>query len=134
MDNFGYVRTYYCCFLVVFYSPTIKTKQGIEEIPKSAAICIIGRPLSMDNFKFIKQNERLSDNYGAVFVPHSVLNGIDLTHSLAVVGDTCGCYVVRGLLPTPNLRVCSKLMGYLNMEKEQMIYVNPDELAGLNLN
>ncbi len=112
----------------------VKVKQGVEDIPTKPAICLIGYPINKDIVDWIRLRSELSNNYSAVFIPHSVLQGVDRNRSKAIVGDVCGCYVVQGLLPAFNLQWDMTLRGHLAREgKEGIVYASPEDFSGLKL-
>ncbi len=112
----------------------VRIKQGREDIPTKPAICLIGYPISDSILSWIRERSDLSNNYGAVFIPHNILKGVDSSRSKAIVGNVCGCFVVRGLLPTPNLKWDASLRGYLARDgKEGIVYAALEDFHGLSL-
>ncbi|MBM3234005.1 hypothetical protein FJZ19_02830 [Candidatus Pacearchaeota archaeon] len=74
----------------------------------------------------------LSNNYGAVFIPKKILKGVDTKSSAGIIKEKEDCYVVRGLLPTPNLRFEAELRGYL-LKEEGIVFASPEDFPRLKL-
>jgi hypothetical protein len=112
----------------------VKVKQGDEDIPTKPAICFIGHPIWQEIIDNMLERDKLSSNYSYVFIPCSILRGIDPRKSRGIAGDSAGCFVVRGLMPTPNLKLEMISLGRLKGdENEGIVYAAPEDFVDLNL-
>ena len=64
----------------------------------------IGTPVDESRLQKIRQENELSQNYGAVILPKNLLENIDPESSRFIVGEVNDSYIVAGLLPTKSLR------------------------------
>jgi hypothetical protein len=112
----------------------VNVKQGSEDVPTKPAYCVIGQPVGNEFLQIVRDEFKLSTNYGAVIVPDYVLDGVYLNDSSGVVGNLGRNDIVRGLMPTMALRFEASSRGYLSNDgKEAMIFVSPEDLHGLKL-
>lgn len=110
----------------------IKVKQGRDGVPNRPAYCFVGRPVSGQMLDQIRVQRHLSNNYGAVFIPMTLLAGTNADSSRGIVGIERDNYIVRGLLPTPDLRFNAMQLDHL-AEEEGIVYASPEDFPGLQL-
>ncbi len=112
----------------------VNVKQGHEDVPTKPAYRLIGRPVSSQVLDQIRTQHNLSENYGAIFIPMTLLQGVNMDSSKGIVGVERDHYVVRGLLPSKELRCDSTLRGYLARDgTEEEVYASPEDFQGLRL-
>jgi len=68
------------------------------------AFKFIGTPVNEPQLQGIRKENRLSENYGAVKIPKSLMEGVDPGSTRLIVGEDNEDYIIAGLLPTSALR------------------------------